>query len=161
MLRSLVTLALAILISGCAARGVQLKDAPGLQPLAQNEARLLIYREAITGGIRSDMVRPDLLVNGKPIGEMQAGAVIVLTVPAGSYHVELAPPPGGPGWSGYRPVGEGQRVNAPAGGEIHLKVMMTRLMMGGSDFDIRLIEPDEARKDIQTKVLQQRSLPAS
>ncbi|QDO96613.1 hypothetical protein FNB15_04680 [Ferrovibrio terrae] len=160
MLRILATLIIVSVISGCAARGVQLKDTPALQPLAQGQARLFIYREAITGGIRSDMVRPDLLVNGRPIGDMQAGAVILLTVPAGSYHVELAPPPGGPGWAGYRPVGEGQRVDATAGSEIHLKVMMTRLVVAGSDFDIRLIEPGTAREEIQSKVLQQRSLPA-
>ncbi|MEK9969908.1 MAG: hypothetical protein VW600_12285 [Ferrovibrio sp.] len=161
MLRILATVIAVAVISGCAARGTLLKDTPALQPLAQDQARLFIYRDAITGGIRSDMVRPDLLVNGKPIGEMQAGAVIVLVVPAGRYHVELAPPPGGPAWAGYRPVGDGQRVDVVAGSEIHLKVLLTRLVVGGSDFDIRLIAPDEARVQIESKVLQERSLPAS
>jgi hypothetical protein len=158
MLRILATLTLAIVLTGCAARGALFKDTSTLSPLVPDQARLFIYRDAISGGIRSDMVRPDLLVNGAPIGEMQAGAVIVLTVPAGSYQVEMVPPPGGAMWSGYRPIGEGPRVELAAGSEAYLKVMITRLAAGGSDFAVRVAPPGQGRKEIQERVMQERKL---
>lgn len=160
MLRYLAVVVLVVALVGCGARGTLLKDAPALAPLKPDQGRLFIYRDMITGGIQVDMVRPDLLVNGTPIGEMQAGAVILLTVPSGNYHVELVPPPGGPMWSGYRPVGEGPRVDLAAGGEVYVKVMVTRLASAGSDFAVRVAPLEIGQREVQQRVLQERALPA-
>lgn len=145
-------------LAACAASGPTLRESMArLAPLGPEQGRLYVYRDVVSGGIQSDMVRPDLLLDGQPAGSMQAGAVLVFALPAGRHVVAMAPPAGGYALSGYKIIGGDQTVELEAGGEKFIKIAVVQIRGYGTDFAVRQVPPAVARPLVLDRVLQERT----
>lgn len=146
------------LLAACAASGPTLTEKSATLPVLDQKARLFILRDTVSSGLGSDVHRPEILLNEKPIGAIVAGGVMVRDVPAGDYRLEVAPSAAGRALSGYTATGNQVFKLAP-GEEKYVRVLVIRIEQSClqctpiSHFAARVLEPSAGREAAGRKVL--------